>query len=101
VTSRRPAPRVVVMFDPIESTLRAVIANLVTPAHTERALPCLAELADHVFALAYQQGGHDPSNTTLDICTKNRQARILYSVEDKVKLPIKVVLYQDVPAAQI
>jgi hypothetical protein len=91
------------MSDPIESPLRAVIANLVTPAHTQRAFPCLAELADHAFALADQQAGHDPSNAPSDICTKNRQAKILYTVEDKVKPPlaIKVVLYQDVPAARI
>jgi hypothetical protein len=80
---------------------RAVIANIITPANTERALPCLAELADHAFALADQQAGHDSSNAPSDICTKNRQARILYSVENRVELPIKVVLDQDVPAARI
>jgi hypothetical protein len=57
----------------------------------------LAELIDHV--LADQQAGHDPSNASLGIFAKNRQARILYTVEDKVELPIKVVLYQDVPAS--
>jgi hypothetical protein len=85
-----------------ESPLRAVIANIVTPAHTERERPYLAELADHAFALVDVQAGGDLNNVPSDICTK-RQARILYSMKSKggLPLPIKVILYQDVPAGQI
>jgi len=81
------------------SPLRAVIANIT--AHTE---PCLAELADHAFALIYKQTGCNLNNVPSGICTKNRKARILYSVKDKAgpPLPIKVILYQDsVPAVEI